>query len=93
MPMPSRYRWPSDVGVSVPENSQSGTQTNPIWRHIAGMADPKEPKDQFARLMAQIEALRGRAVQEFTKALPPEKRKQLVDNLRDVLSKLTGRKS
>jgi hypothetical protein len=58
------------------------------------MTDPKEPKDkdQFARLMAQIEALRSRAVQEFAKALPPEKRKQMADNLRDVLSKLTGRK-
>jgi hypothetical protein len=59
------------------------------------MSDPKAPKDkdQFARLMAQIEVLRSRAVQEFTRALPPEKRKQIVDNLRDVLSKLTRRKS
>ena len=68
---------------------------SPFWRHIGRMTDPKEPKDkdQFARLMAQVEVLRSRAVQEFTKALPPEKRKQMVDNLRDVLSKLTGRKS
>jgi hypothetical protein len=43
--------------------------------------------------MAQIEVLRSRAVQEFAKALPPQKRKQIADNLRDVLSKLTGRKS
>jgi hypothetical protein len=63
------------------------------------MTDPKEPKDkdQFTRLMAQIEALRSRAVQEFTKAVPPEKRKQMkrkqiVDNLWDALRKLTGRK-
>jgi hypothetical protein len=59
------------------------------------MVDPKElkDKDQFARLMAQSESLGSRAVQEFTKELPPEKRKQMADNLRDVLSKLTGRKS
>jgi hypothetical protein len=71
------------------------TGTSPIWRHIRCMLDPKEPKDkdQFGRLMAQIEVLRGRAVQEFAKALPPQKRKRIVDNLRDVLSKLTGRKS
>jgi hypothetical protein len=58
------------------------------------MTDPKEPKDkdQFARLMAQVEVLRSRAVQEFTKALPPEKRKQMAAKLRDVLSNLTGRK-
>ena len=47
---------------------------------------------QFARLLEQVEALRSCAVQEFTKALPPEKRKQMADNLRDVLSKLTGRR-
>jgi hypothetical protein len=66
-----------------------------IWCHIGQMIDPKEPKDkdQFARLMAQIEVLRSRAVQEFARALQPAKRKQIVDNLRDVLSKLTGRKS
>ena len=40
--------------------------------------------------MAQIEALRSRAVQEFAKALPPEKRKQMADNLPDVLSKPTA---
>jgi hypothetical protein len=64
-------------------------------RHIGYMIDSKEPKDkdQFARLMARIEVLRSRAVQEFAKALPPEKRTRMVDNLRDVLSKLTGRKS
>jgi hypothetical protein len=58
------------------------------------MTDPKEPKDrdQFARLMAQVEVLRSRAVQEFTKALPPEKRKQMAAKLRDVLSNLRGRK-
>ena len=33
-----------------------------------------------------------RAVQEFTKALPPEKRKQMAAKFRDVLSNLTGRK-
>jgi len=62
---------------------------------MGGMSDPKEPKDkdQFARLMTQIEVLRSRAVQEFARALPPEKRKQIADNLRDVLNKLTGRKS
>jgi hypothetical protein len=48
--------------------------------------------DQFARLMAQVEVLRSRAVQEFTKALPPEKRKQMAAKLRDVLSNLRGRK-
>jgi hypothetical protein len=42
--------------------------------------------------MAQVEVLRSRAVQEFTKALPPEKRKQMAENVRDVLSKLTSRK-
>jgi DNA-binding MarR family transcriptional regulator len=59
------------------------------------MSDPKEAKgkDQFARLMAQIEALRSRAAQEFTKALPSEKRRQIVDALRDALAKLTARKS
>jgi hypothetical protein len=58
------------------------------------MTDPKEPKDrdQFARLMAQVEVLRSRAVQEFTNALPPEKRKQMAAKLRDVLSNLRGRK-
>ena len=62
---------------------------------MGGMSDPKEPKDkdQFARLMTQIEVLRSRAVQEFARALPPEKCKQIADNLRDVLNKLTGRKS
>jgi DNA-binding MarR family transcriptional regulator len=57
------------------------------------MADPKGPKDtdQFARLMAQIEALRSRAVQEFARQLSPERRQQIVDALRDALNKLRGR--
>jgi DNA-binding MarR family transcriptional regulator len=57
------------------------------------MADPKRPKDtdQFARLMAQIEALRSRAVQGFARQLSPERRQQIVDALRDALNKLRGR--
>lgn len=63
----------------------------PYW----SMVDPKDPKnaDQFARLMAQIEALRSRAVQEFAKQLPPVRRQEIVDALRDGLNKLRGRKN
>jgi hypothetical protein len=59
------------------------------------MADPKDPKDanQFARLLAQIDALRGRAVQEFAKQLPPVRRQEITDILRNALNKLRGRKS
>ena len=59
------------------------------------MADPKGPKDtnQFARLLAQIDALRVRAVQDFAKQLPPVRREEIADILRDALNKLRGRKS
>jgi hypothetical protein len=56
------------------------------------MTDPKEPKDkdQFTRLMAQIEALRSRAVQEFTKAVPPEKRKQIARRTGPIFGSFSG---
>ena len=59
------------------------------------MADPKGPKEtnQFARLLAQIDALRGRAVQEFAKQLQPLRRQEIADILRAALNKLRGRKS
>jgi len=59
------------------------------------MADPKSPKDtnQFARLLAQIDALRGRAVQEFAKQLPPVRGQEIADIFKDALNKLRGRKS
>jgi DNA-binding MarR family transcriptional regulator len=56
------------------------------------MADPPKEPNQFARLMAQIDALRSRAAQEFAKQLSPERRQQIVDALRDALDKLRGRK-
>jgi hypothetical protein len=45
---------------------------------------------QFARLLTQIEVLRGRAVQELVNRLPPERREQIMDRLRDIVSKLTS---
>ena len=59
------------------------------------MADPKGPKDadQFARVLAQLDALRSRAVQEFAKQLPRVRRQEIMDALRDALNKLRGRKS
>jgi hypothetical protein len=59
------------------------------------MADPKSPKNtnQFARLLAQIDALRGRAVQEFAKQLPPVRGQEIADIFKDALNKLRGRKS
>jgi hypothetical protein len=63
--------------------------------HIENMADPNPPKgsDQLSRLMAQLDVLKSRAFEELAKALPPEKRKQIADRLRDALGRLTGRKS
>jgi hypothetical protein len=63
--------------------------------HIEHMIDPTPPKgsDQFARLMAQLDVLRSRAFEELAKALPPEKRKQIADRLRDALKRLTTRKN
>jgi len=43
--------------------------------------------------MAQLDVLESGAFEELTKALPPEKRKQIVDALLDALSRVTGRKS
>ena len=59
------------------------------------MADPKGPKEtnQFARLLAQIDALRGRAAQEFAKQLPPVQRQEIADILRAALNKLRGSNS
>jgi Spy/CpxP family protein refolding chaperone len=64
-------------------------------RHIDAMVEPGDQKHRydFARLLTQIEELRSRAVQEYAKRLTPEQHKKIVDSLRDVLNKLTGRKS
>ena len=71
------------------------TSTDVLRCHIEVMAEATPPKgtDQFSRLMAQLDVLRSRAFQELAKALPPEKRKQVADTLRDALSRLTSRKS
>ena len=63
--------------------------------HIEHMVDPNPPKgsDQLSRLMAQLDVLKSRAFEELAKALPPEKRKQIADRLRDALGRLTSRKS
>ena len=63
--------------------------------HIEHMVDPNPQKgsDQFSRLMAQLDVLKSRAFEELAKALPPEKRKQIADRLRDALGRLTSRKS
>ena len=55
------------------------------------MVDRNPPKgsEQFTRLMAQLDVLRSRAFEELAKALPPEKRKQIADRLRDALNRLT----
>jgi hypothetical protein len=56
-------------------------------------AGPPKGSDQFSRLMAQLDVLRSRAFEELARALPPEKREQIADTLRAVLSKLTSRKN
>ena len=56
-------------------------------------AGPPKGSDQFSRLMAQLDVLKSGAFEELTKALPPEKREQIVDALLDALSRVTGRKS
>jgi hypothetical protein len=56
-------------------------------------AGPPKGSDQFSRPMAQLDVLKSGAFEELTKALPPEKREQIVDALLDALSRVTGRKS
>ena len=70
-------------------------ETSMLRCYIERMVDPSPPKgtDQFARLIAQLDVLRSRAFEEIAKALPPEKRKQIADRLRDALNRLTTRKN
>ena len=71
------------------------TRTSVLRCHIQFMvaAGPPKGSDQFSRLMAQLDVLKNRAFEELAKALPPEKRKQIADRLRDALGRLTSRKS
>jgi len=83
-------------GHGLVENFPNDLATTSVLRcHIACMVDPNPPKgsDQFTRLMAQLDVLRTRAFEEVAKALPPEKRKQIADRLRDALNRLTSRKN
>ena len=53
-------------------------------------AGPPKGSDQFSRLMAQLDVLKSGAFEELTKALPPEKRKQIADALLEALSRATA---